>query len=168
MKRSLAGATLFLAVCLVAQGDPFVLSPSSRVGFSRSPFTSPAIFGPVDPAFYPSLSLADGSRFNFASSLGWMSPSPELLPATESAGRVSHTVVPPADPRSSLERLLNMRSDSSYVTGEVGFLYGQSSGKYGREYKQGYIMGEVGDDKFHISVGASYQDSNGQVPRFGR
>ena len=47
-----------------------------------------------------------------------------------------------------------------YVTGEVGFVYGRSTGKFGGDYKEGYIMGEVGNDKLQITVGASYEDWN--------
>jgi len=54
------------------------------------------------------------------------------------------------------------------VTGEVGFLYGEGRpGNFGGEYKEGYIFGEVGNDKIHISAGASYEEWNGRVPRLG-
>ena len=29
-----------------------------------------------------------------------------------------------------------------------------------------YMLGEVGTDKFQITVGASYQESNGSIPGF--
>ena len=51
-----------------------------------------------------------------------------------------------------------------YAHGEVGFLYGKSSGKFGREVKEGYILSEFGNDKTQITVGASYGQSNGRVP----
>jgi len=47
-------------------------------------------------------------------------------------------------------------------------LYGHSSGKFGGDYLQGYIFGEVGNDRIHISAGASYEEWNGRVPRWGR
>ena len=53
-----------------------------------------------------------------------------------------------------------------YVTGEVGFVYGRATGKFGGDYKEGYIIGEVGNDKLHISVGASYEDWNGNGHSF--
>jgi len=56
-----------------------------------------------------------------------------------------------------------------YVTGEVGFVYGRSTGKFGGDYKEGYIIGEVGNDKLHITVGASYEDwNNNHSVRLGR
>ena len=42
------------------------------------------------------------------------------------------------------------------------------SGKFGGDYLQGYIFGEVGNDRIHISAGASYEEWNGRVPRWGR
>ncbi len=51
-----------------------------------------------------------------------------------------------------------------YAGGEVGFFYGKSSGKFGREVEAGYIFGEVVDGNTHISAGASYEHSNGRVP----
>jgi hypothetical protein len=53
----------------------------------------------------------------------------------------------------------------AYYGGEVGFLYGHPTGRFGGDEVQTYILGEVGTDKFQISVGASYQESNGRVPR---
>ena len=50
----------------------------------------------------------------------------------------------------------------------MGALYGRSSGKFGREVEEGYIVGGVGDDKFNITVGAAWEHSSGRVPRFGR
>jgi hypothetical protein len=58
--------------------------------------------------------------------------------------------------------------DRVYVGGEVGFLYGRSSGKYGREDFQTYIIGTVGNEKFSITAGYLYQESSGRVPRWGR
>ena len=57
-----------------------------------------------------------------------------------------------------------------YVTGEVGFTYGRYTGKFGGDYKEAYILGQVGNDKLQITVGASYEDSNfnGRAIRLGR
>jgi outer membrane receptor protein involved in Fe transport len=49
--------------------------------------------------------------------------------------------------------------------GEVGFFYGKSDSKYGREDFQAYIIGGVGNDKVQITAGAAYTESNGTVPR---
>jgi hypothetical protein len=48
-----------------------------------------------------------------------------------------------------------------YSGGEVGFLYGQWSGKGGGNMWQTYVTGTVGNDKFQITAGASYDEWNG-------
>jgi hypothetical protein len=53
-----------------------------------------------------------------------------------------------------------------YFGGEVGFLYGRSSGKFGGDVMQTYMVGEVGNDKFQITVGASYEESSVRFPRY--
>jgi len=48
-----------------------------------------------------------------------------------------------------------------YVTGEVGFLYGQWSGKGGGNMWETYVTGTVGNDKFQITAGAAFDEWNG-------
>ncbi|MBO0695132.1 MAG: hypothetical protein J2P56_03425 [Verrucomicrobia bacterium] len=48
-----------------------------------------------------------------------------------------------------------------YVGGEVGFLYGRWSGKGGGDMWETYVEGTVGNDKFQITAGASYDEWNG-------
>jgi hypothetical protein len=55
-----------------------------------------------------------------------------------------------------------------YYSGEIGFLYGHATGKYGGDVKQTYFIGTVGDDNVQITVGGSYEDSNFNFPRRGR
>jgi hypothetical protein len=52
-----------------------------------------------------------------------------------------------------------------YVTGEVGFVYGQWSGKGSGDYVGSYIWGQTGNDKFQITAGASFEDWNGKSPK---
>ena len=52
-----------------------------------------------------------------------------------------------------------------YYGGEVGVFYGHSSGKFGGDEFGTYIEGGVGNDKFQINAGASYQEWNGRFPR---
>ena len=49
--------------------------------------------------------------------------------------------------------------------GEMGFLYGKSSGKYGREDFESYIIGTVGNDKFSITAGFFHQETSGRYSR---
>ena len=65
--------------------------------------------------------------------------------------------------------MVDFRSpDRIQFGGEFGFLYGKSTGKYGREDFQTYIIGTVGTDKFSITAGYLRQESSGQIPRWRR
>ena len=71
--------------------------------------------------------------------------------------------------RKSVDNGVDLRApDQIQFGGEIGFLYGKSSGKYGREDFQSYIIGTVGTDKFSITAGVLHQESSGRIPRWGR
>jgi hypothetical protein len=53
-----------------------------------------------------------------------------------------------------------------YVTGEVGFVYGQWSGRGNGDYWQNYVWGQAGNDKFQINAGASFENWSGNGPKF--
>jgi hypothetical protein len=57
-------------------------------------------------------------------------------------------------------------SDRIYYGGEIGFMYGQWSGKGGGDVMQSYILGQVGNDHFQITAGAAYEESSGRTSRF--
>jgi hypothetical protein len=65
-------------------------------------------------------------------------------------------------------RMTESRVDPVYTGGEIGVLYGRSSGKYGGDEFQSYIFGTVGNEHFQISAGAAYEESSIRIPRFGR
>ena len=72
------------------------------------------------------------------------------------------------DGKDSLREVTPSRVSRYYYGGEVGFLYGSGSG--GRRISSGdeyhaYVIGEVGDDKTHIVVGAAFQESNYEIRR---
>jgi len=48
-----------------------------------------------------------------------------------------------------------------YCTGEVGFMYGQWSGKGSGDYVGSYVWGQAGNDKFQITAGASFDNWSG-------
>jgi hypothetical protein len=52
-----------------------------------------------------------------------------------------------------------------YYSGEVGVFYGRSSGKFEREIMETYFLGQVGNDKFQITVGGAYGESSGSALR---
>ena len=119
---------------------------------------------------FPSLALSDGQRFSFLSAFTWMEPTPpDFLPALKATAppRANAPAMPGKD---SSKDVVDMQRPNlfDYASGEVGFLYGRSTGKFSREVEQGYFIGDVGNDKVHISAGASYENSSGHFPRFGR
>ena len=70
--------------------------------------------------------------------------------------------------KNSVDDVVDLRyPDRIYVGGEIGFMYGRSSGKNGFEYERGYIIGEIGNDKFLLRVGTSYERYNWRTSRSG-
>ncbi len=119
----------------------------------------------------PYLSLADGGSFSFVSAFDRMEAAPAdiVLPTlvVRQPRRVA-AVSAVSLPDSSKEVAEVRRPLFDYAGGEVGILYGRSSGKFGREVESGYIFGEVGNEHMQLSAGASYEHTSGRVPRFGR
>ena len=160
-KRALSAVAGFFSLC-------FPL-------FAQQPYR-PDIFRALnDSISLPSLSLSDGQLFSFPGavaspfSFSWMEPTPpDFLPALS-------TTAPPranaaaAYPKDSSKEVVDVRQPNlfDYAGGEVGVLYGRSTGKYGVEVEQGYILSEMGNDKFHISVGAAYENLSERFPRLG-
>jgi hypothetical protein len=52
-----------------------------------------------------------------------------------------------------------------YYTGEVGFVYGQWSGRGNGDYWQNYVWGQAGNDHFQINAGASFENWSGSSPK---
>jgi hypothetical protein len=115
---------------------------------------------------FPSLSLSDNGSFSLASAFTRMeTASPDFLPA------VFHVANTTAVPRrttaqkalaedSSKEVVSDVRRPLfDYAGGEIGVLYGRSTGKFAREFEAGYLMGTVGNEHVQISAGASYERS---------
>jgi len=65
----------------------------------------------------------------------------------------------PIDAKDAPGEILDLR-DRLYTWGEVGFLYGTSTGKHGGDVLAGYIVSGIGNDKFQLTVGASYEESS--------
>src|SRR2546429_9861831 len=96
----------------------------------------------------PSLSLEDSQRFFFSTLFGWMQPTADFLPAFHPvrAQSLARPNVPGRRNFDDDDNVVDLRSpDRIRVGGEVGFLYGRSSGKYGIEYERGHVIGEVGN-----------------------
>lgn len=106
--------------------------------------------------------------------LGFMSPDllpPALLSADPpsaqrpSAGRVHRSDGRDlgADGKDSPAEMQSSSLDPTYCGGEVGVLYGRWSGKGGGDMWETYIVGTVGNDKFQITAGASYDEWSGNA-----
>ena len=114
----------------------------------------------------PWTSLENRDRFVFSSAFGSMRATQEFLPSFNSPEPLSMAYLPSSDSKDSLDRIIDWEAANKIrFGGEVGFLYGKSTGKYGREDFAGYIMGTVGNDKFSINVGYLHQESTFNVPR---
>jgi len=48
-----------------------------------------------------------------------------------------------------------------YYSGEVGFVYGQWSGRGSGDYWQNYVWGQAGNDHFQITAGAAFENWSG-------
>jgi hypothetical protein len=101
------------------------------------------------------LSMIDGSML----SLG----EPRLPVAYLSAGQGQKRNASPTDRADSSAGVFTLRLDPAYSGGEIGVLYGR--GSHGSSALQSYIVGTVGNDKFQITAGASYEEFNVRIPR---
>lgn len=91
------------------------------------------------------------------------------LPAFDPSDSLSMGYVPSPSRRNSLDNAVDWRAPSKIqFGGEIGFLYGKSTGKYGREDFSSYIIGTLGNDKFSITAGFLHQESSGRYPRWRR
>jgi hypothetical protein len=178
-KRALFAVAGFLSLCLSLSAQEtqrpgpiqpvsLTLNPLGLSGLvdSRSALAQTDIALNNAYGVLPSLTLSDGGLFSFPSAFGWMEATPaDFLPVftAEEPRRFNSARSTPS--RDSGNKAVDLLPKFDYASGEVGVFYGKSTGKFGREVKQGYILGEVGDDKFHFTVGAAYQDSSGRLPR---
>ena len=155
-KRALAAAMGIVSVC-----SPLLAEQTYRADIATALNSS---------SFYvPSLTLSDPQLFSFLNPLETRTPDflPPLL-AMELPQRATARASATSLQDSSKEVVDVRRPLLDYAGGEVGFMFGVSTGKFGGTYEAGYITGGVGNDKFQINVGASYENWNGRGPRWGR
>jgi len=119
---------------------------------------------------FPVLTLANAQPFSFPSTLGWIEPAPAaFLPSLPAVAAQRSPAAAARLPDSSKEGVdVAERNLLDYTHGEIGLLYGHSTGKFDRDVEAGYIFGQVGGDRLQITVGATYERWSGRVPRFGR
>jgi hypothetical protein len=176
MKRAIVFGLGFLGFCfpLVAQQT---LDTGSALVLYR-----PAIFSTVDSSVLlhslPVLSLLDGQRLPVSSEMGRLGRTPlnlfsdAPLRAAE-VRKINVATVYRTDRKDSgLEgkdssgEIMSSPLNPLYYGGEVGFLYGHSTGKFSGDVFETYMVGTVGNDKFQITVGTSYEESNGRLQGF--
>ncbi len=175
MKRAFPAVIGFLSLCLplAAQDETITTDELSATGeVDVAPALTlyrPDIFSTVDGLVLihdlPVLTLLDGRRFPISSSLGRMGMTAvDFVPlAFLSAVEVQKANPSPMYGTDRPGGTVNLQLKRFYGGGEAGVFYGKSGGKYGREDFQTYIIGGIGNDKFNITAGASYQESNGRV-----
>lgn len=117
---------------------------------------------------FPALMLLDGRRFSISGPLGRLTPLDFLPVAFLKAVAVEKVNASPMSGTDSPGGVVNLRLNRNYFGSEFGLFYGKSSGQFGREDKQAYIIGGVGNENLQITAGAAYQESSGQVPRLNR
>jgi hypothetical protein len=179
-KRVLLGSAAFLSLCLSLGAEqparaahPNALSLAQLNSFAAqnsSPlFFQPALFSKLgDDGFLGPATFSNRETFSLASTFNLIGTPTSFLPTTMAMESPSRGIPPTSSKdKDSSDYPLDLRP-GYYVTGEVGFVYGRSTGKFGGDYKEGYILGEIGNDKLHITVGASYEDWNGRALRLGR
>ena len=178
-KRGLLPVVVFLGLCFSLAAEQASGSPSGHGAFTLaqlrgmaaanngSVLFQPTLFNSLDN---PVIGLPFSNRdvFSLATTFNLVGATPQSFLPFSPANETPRVSRPVTSAKDSSDRLFDLRRNFDYVTGEVGFLYGRSSGKFGGEYKEGYIFGEVGNDRIHISAGASYEEWNGRVPRWGR
>jgi hypothetical protein len=120
----------------------------------------------------PLLTLLDGHRLPISTELGRMGTTSESLSLSYMSPAVSRNAkaAPSGDGKDYPNQPEISRSSSLYYGGEIGAYYGTTTGgKYSRSDFGSYIVGTVGNEHVQITAGASYQESNEQLPRrFGR
>jgi hypothetical protein len=159
----LSGLAIFPAPTLRADFDPIF-------GFYR-----PELFATVDGSGLlqqlPMTGFLDG-RMPGTTALGRMGTAPVgnfpvALVSAQPQPRVKGSSVsgPVKDPKdgkeySSVESLAVEKASLVWTGGEIGFMYGHSSGKFGGDELSTYILGGVGNDHLQINVGAGYEESH--------
>ncbi len=179
-KRGLLPVVVFFGLCFSLAAEQASGSPSGHGGAltlaqlrsmaaanNASVLLQPTLFNSLDnPVF--GLPFSNRDVFSLATTFNLVGTTPQSFLPFSPAMESPRTSRAGTSAKDSSDRLFDLRPNFDYVAGEVGFLYGHSSGKFGGDYLQGYIFGEVGNDRVHISAGASYEEWNGRVPRWGR
>ena len=85
-------------------------------------------------------------------------PMPTRKPSAASNSRYQTSAT---DAKDLTGEMISSPLNQVYYTGEVGFVYGRWSGRGNSDYWQNYVSGQVGNDKFQINAGASFENWSG-------
>lgn len=180
IRRTLFAVAVFFGLCfsVTAQEAPPAAATTSLSLREFGPDTLSDVrfslgrsIATLDNAYddLPSLALADRARFAFPSAFAWIEGTPSNSLAESDLQEPPRVRQPArAIAQESSSRPVDLLPKFDYATSEVGIFYGKSTGKYGREVKQGYLLSEIVEGNTHISVGVSYQESTRNTPRSGR
>jgi len=153
----------------------FVFSAAGQEPSSPLAFYQPNALNNVDGATLvhqlPMLGLLDGQHLPLSTPMGRMGMLPIHLstPAQFStAQNVAQVRVVSSDGKDSSKEVQPSHLDPLFYSGEVDFLYGHTSGKFGGDEYSSHFEGTVGNDKLQITVGGTYDDWNGRIPRWVR
>jgi hypothetical protein len=117
----------------------------------------------------PWVLLDKQDRFSFATAFGSMrTTAPDYLPTLTPSELSSMAYL--SDNKNSVDRIYDLhKSNDIRFGGEVGFLYGKSTGSgFGREDYAGYIIGTVGNEHFSLTAGFYRQETSFSGPRWRR
>lgn len=168
-----------LALLFGLVGCSFTLMAQSREMATTLALGPSDLFSAVDSVSLiralPVLGLLSDARLPVASGLGqWGMLSAAFFPDAESIAaekakaspaRRNGGKNPAVDGKDLPSEALNSSADPLYYGGEMGILYGHVSGKFGGDLFSTYVVGGVGNDKFQINAGVSYQEWDGKLPR---
>ena len=90
-------------------------------------------------------------------------PVPTKRPIPASSPRSENVA---SDGKDVSAEMINSPLSQVYCTGEVGFVYGQWSGKGSGDYVGSYVWGQAGNDKFQINAGAAFENWSGNGVKF--
>jgi hypothetical protein len=122
--------------------------------------------GALDYAQSPWVSLENRDRFLFSTAFGSTRPSENYLPPFNPSEKINYAAPRTLNDKNPVDNIVELTAPSRfYYGGEMGFLYGKSTGKYGREDFSGYILGTIGTDKFQITAGFLRQETSVNYPR---
>ena len=175
MKRALLVVLSAFALC-------FPVAAQQAITLDQMSLYRPEILSTADCSTLfqglPMLTLLDPRDLPASSELGQMGMAPIDFASDMSytVAEVDRIIVRPdhskdsaKDAKDSLSEVTGLQPSSGvYSGGEVGFHYGHASGKFGGDLLETYMLGTVGDDKFQITVGASYEESNQRIRRWTR